>query len=117
MKTTIEINGYFIQVEQEGSTISVKAEKDEEVIEEFSIETEEGDDENGDDNGGDESGENTIKSFNDFDADEEDDFDDSEPANDDDDDDDDMPESPEADAPVEDETKLESFQSFINKKK
>jgi len=41
MKTKIEVNGYEIAIEEVNGVISVIATKDEEVVEEFSIETEE----------------------------------------------------------------------------
>lgn len=96
MKTTVEINGYFIDIEEKDGVITVAATKDEEVIEEFSIEIEEGqDDEEGQDE--------DSKSFDKFDEEEEEeDFEDEEEEDDDKD---------------EEEAKLESFQSFINKKK
>jgi len=37
MKTSVEINGYVISIEENDGIISVNAVKDEEVIEEFSI--------------------------------------------------------------------------------
>ena len=40
MITKVEINGYEITIEENEGLITVKAEKDEEIIEEFSIETE-----------------------------------------------------------------------------
>ena len=80
MKTTIEINGYVIEISEEGGNINVSAIKDEEVIEEFSLEVE---------------GE-------DSDSEEEEDDDDNE-----------------EDEDVErlKDSALESFQSFINKKR
>ena len=94
MKTTVEINGYFIDIEEKDGVITVAATKDEEVIEEFSIEIEEGqDDEEGQDE--------DSKSFDKFDEEEEEDFEDEE----------------EDDDKEDEEAKLESFQSFINKKK
>lgn len=44
MKTTVEINGYLISIAEEEGRISVSAEKDGEIVEEFSIESEEGQD-------------------------------------------------------------------------
>jgi len=106
MKTTIEINGYVIEISEEGGNINVSAIKDEEVIEEFSLEVE-----------GEDSDSEDVKPFGD---EEEDDFggefdenelEDSEDSEDDEEEDeDDEDESNEAPA-------LESFQSFINKKK
>ena len=42
MKTKVEVEGYEIEIEFENGVISVKAEKDEEVVEEFTIEVEAG---------------------------------------------------------------------------
>jgi len=91
MKTTVEINGYFIDIEEKDGVISVTATKDEEVVEEFSIDTEEGqEDEEGQDE--------DAQSFDKFDKEEEEeDFEDEDEED--------------------EEGKLESFQSFINKKK
>lgn len=120
MKTKVEINGYEIEISEMEGRISVKAEFEGEVIEEFSIDTEEA--QEGQDREESEDGEG-IKSFGDFGGEEEDfageeapegledELQDDEEGQDDDedeDDDDDKEESGSA---------LESFQSFINKKK
>ena len=105
MKTTIEINGYVIEISEEGGNINVSAIKDEEVIEEFSLEVE-----------GEDSDSEDVKPFG---AEEEDDFggefdeDDLEDSEEEDDDDN------EEDEDVErlKDSALESFQSFINKKR
>jgi hypothetical protein len=115
MKTSVEINGYVISIEETDGVISVNATKDEEVVEEFTIEIEEGDNDS-------EGSDDDVRSFGDYD--EEDDFE----GEDDDDefeggqeemeddlegsDDDDDDEREENEAPA-----LESFQSFINKKR
>jgi hypothetical protein len=101
MKTKVEIEGYEIEVEFENGVISVKAEKDDEIVEEFTIQTEEGqDDEEG-------QGAEEIQGFEDFDGEEED-FDGEE-------------EEFEGEEELENEEQvqgaLESFQSFINKRK
>jgi hypothetical protein len=101
MKTKVEIEGYEIEVEFENGVISVKAEKDDEIVEEFTIQLEEGqDDEEG-------QGSEEIQGFKDFDGEEED-FDGEE-------------EEFEGDEELENEEQvqgaLESFQSFINKRK
>ena len=101
MVTKVEINGYEISIEEVDGVISVTATKDEEVIEEFTIEVEEGEE------GQDEEGQD-VQSFDEFGQDEEEDF--SEEGQDDDDDDEESQEE-------ELEGKLESFQSFINRKK
>lgn len=106
MKTKVEIEGFEIEIEFENGVISVKAEKDDEVIEEFTIETEEGqsDEEEGDD----------IKGFDDFD--EEDDFEGDDFEGDEDDFEQGQVQG-QVQAQKEDEVQLESFQSFINKSK
>ena len=96
MKTTVEINGYFIDVEEKDGVISVTATFEDEVIEEFSIEVEEGQGE-----GQDEQDEEEVQGFDEFGQDEEEeDFEE---------------EDEKEDEKV--EGQLESFQSFINKKK
>ena len=97
MKTTVEINGYFIDVEEKDGVISVTATFEDEVVEEFSIEIEEGQE------GQDEEGQEEVQGFGEFgqDEDEEEDFEDEE-------------EDEKEDDKV--EGQLESFQSFINKK-
>lgn len=114
MKTKVEINGYEITVEENEGLITVKAEKEGEIVEEFSLESSEG--EEGSE--GDEAQGEDIKSFGDFGGEEEDfggeDFEEEmgEEAQDEDEDDEDE------DDEDEDEGKaLESFQSFINKRK
>ena len=93
MKTTVEINGYFIDVEEKDGVISVTATFEEEVIEEFSIEIEEGQEE----------GQEDVQGFDEFGQDEEEeDFED---------------EESEEDEEEKVEGQLESFQSFISKKK
>lgn len=99
MKTTVEINGYFIDVEEKDGVISVTATFEDEVIEEFSIEVEEGQGE-----GQEEQDEEEVQGFDEFGQDEEEeDFEDDEE------------EDEKEDEKV--EGQLESFQSFINKKK
>jgi hypothetical protein len=95
MKTKVEIAGYEIEIEEKDGLIMVKAEKDDEIVEEFTIETEEF--EGGE---GAAQGEEEVQGFGDFDggSDEEGDF-----------------EGGEEELEDEDEPKLESFQSFVNK--
>ena len=95
MKTTVEINDYIITIEEIGGNISVSATKDEEVVEEFTIEVEEGQNEEENDD---------VQGFEDFGREEEEDnFDD---------------DSEEEEEEEEEEMgKLESFQAFINKRK
>ena len=96
MKTTVEINDYIITIEEIAGNISVSATKDEEVVEEFTIEVEEGQES--------EEGQEDVQGFEDFGRDEEEDNfgDDSE--------------EEEEEEEHEDMGKLESFQSFISKK-
>jgi hypothetical protein len=108
MKTKVEINGYEIEIELVGGVINVVATKDDETIEEFSIETEEG-----------AQGESEeIQGFDDFD--EEEDFEGGEEDEDegqDEEDEDEAQDEDEFEAQEEDMKALESFQSFINKKR
>ena len=100
MKTTIEVNGYTIVIEEMEEQVQVSAMFDEEVVEEFTLEPmEEGEGED-------------LKGFEDF-AEEEDfegDMDEME---------DDLEEMEDDDLEEmeEDESALESFQTFINKPK
>lgn len=105
-KVEIEIGDYEIQIEEVDGVITVKAEKGEEIVEEFSIEVEES--EGGEELEGEElEGEEDIKGFEDFGGEEED-FEGEE-------------ESEEFESEEDDEEgegpALESFQSFINKRK
>ena len=101
MKTKVEINGYEIEIEERDGLISVTATFEDEVVEEFQIETEEGQ--------GDEEGQEDVQGFDEFGQDEEEDFgQDDEEGQDDED---------EEEGQNEMEGKLESFQAFINKKK
>jgi hypothetical protein len=109
MKTTIEVNGYTILIEEMEGAVQVSALLDEEVVEEFTLEAATGSTEESDSKEG-----NEIKGFEDFS--EEEDFEDEMPQDEmhdemqdemqDEEDDDD-----------EEEGALESFQSFINKSK
>lgn len=94
MKTKVEINGYEIEIEEKNGVISVSATFDDEVVEEFQIEMEEGQD--------DEEGQEDVQGFDEFGQDEEEDF---------------GQDEEEDELEDEEEGKLESFQSFINKKK
>lgn len=100
MKTTVEINDYLITIEEVDGNITVAAVKDEEVVEEFTIEVEEGQGEEGQDD---------VQGFGEFGQDEEEDF-----GQDDEDED----EEEEGDEERDEEMmgQLESFQAFINKK-
>jgi hypothetical protein len=112
MITKVEINGYEITIEENEGLITVRAEKDEEIIEEFSIETEEAQE-------GEESEEGEgIKSFGDFGGEEEDfgSQEEEEESQEEDEEESELGEMQDEDE-EESENKLESFQSFINKKK
>jgi len=102
MKTTIEINDFQIVIEENEGLISVSAMRDDEIVEEFQLESGEGSEGSDDED---------LKAFGDDDSEgedmgaqseEEEDFD---------------SESEEESEEEEDETKLESFMSFIKKKK
>ena len=101
MKTKVEIEGYEIEIEFENGVISVKAEKEDEVVEEFTIQTEEGEEVQGTEE---------IQGFEDFEGEEEDfegeDFSGEEGF-----------EGEELEEEDEVQGALESFQSFINKRK
>ena len=107
MKTTIEIKGYQIVIDGTEELVTVTAMKDDETVEEFSLELTEDDESQDDETKGSDS--QGIKSFDDFDGDEEEeDFDD------------DAQDEMQDEMQDEDENEvraLESFQSFINKKK
>lgn len=114
MKTTIEVKGYQIVIDETDDLVTVTATKDDETVEEFSLELSEEGVEGFE--GGEAQDEEGIKSFGEF-GDEEEDFGGEESeeeemqdemqdeAQDDDDDDD------------EEEGALESFQAFVNKRK
>jgi hypothetical protein len=112
MKTTIEIKGYQIVIDETEEMVTVTAMKDDETVEEFSLDLGE------EAQGKEAQGEEGIRSFDDFGGEEED-FDGEEAQDEDeiqdeiqDDEDDEDDENEEEES----ENKLESFQSFINKK-
>lgn len=106
-KVEIEIGDYEIQIEEVDGVITVKAEKDDEIVEEFSIEVEESEGEGLEGEEGLE-GDEDIKGFEDFGGEEED-FEGEEGSEEfeGEEDEDEQGEGP----------ALESFQSFINKRK
>jgi hypothetical protein len=108
MKTTVEINGYLITIEEVDGNISVAASKDEEIVEEFTIEVEEGQ----------EGEEGDVQGFGEFGQDEEDDFgqDEEDDFGQDDEEGDDFGQEDEEEE-GEEMSQLESFQAFINKNK
>ena len=102
MKTKVEINGYEIEIEERDGLISVTATFEDEVVEEFQIETEEGQEG--------EEGQEDVQGFDEFGQDEfgqdeEEDFGQEDE------------EGQDEEGQEESEGKLESFQSFISKKK
>ena len=108
MKTTIEINGFEIVIEETDGLITVSAMQDEETIEEFEIQTGAQSDDEGE---GDE-----VQDFGDFedeDGEESDDMDDMESFGGEEEEEDLDDDSEEEE---EEEGKLESFKSFFNKK-
>lgn len=101
MKTKVEVLGYEIEIEEVDGVVTVKADLDGETVEEFTLETPEGEEGQGKEGQGDD-----VKGFKDFDGQaQEEDF----PQGDEEEDEE------EEDEDDEKET-LESFQSFINKK-
>jgi hypothetical protein len=112
MKTKVEINGYEIEIEELDGRIMVKAVREdedgeEEVVEEFTIETEgQGSQEEGDED------EDEVQGFGQFDGEEEGDFEGQEEGQDEFEGGEEF-----EDEEDEDEVKLESFQSFVNKRK
>jgi hypothetical protein len=116
MKTTIEVQGYEIKIDEMNDKIMVSAEKDGETVQEFELEIEPGFED--DDMGGMEPFEGEEE--DDFDSDDMDDMEDEEMDDDDMEDeemdDDDMEEMEEEDD-QEEESKLESFSHFVKKRK
>ena len=93
MKTKIEVLGYEIEIEEVDGVVTVKADFDGETVEEFTLESQEG-------QGQEEGDDDDVKGFEDFECqDEEDDF------------------EGQVQEEEEDDKTLESFQAFINKKK
>ena len=126
MKTTIEVNGYEIVIEETDGMVSVSALKDGETVEEFSLE---GDMPEGSDKA---TGEEEISTFDEFEEEEDlgddipDEFEGGEEEEEEEEEEneiheDDLEEENEDEEEEEEEEKeapaLESFSSFINKKK
>ena len=111
MKTTIEINGYQILISEEEGKVMVSATKDDEVVEEFTLETEGSEGAEDMEEFGSEEGEEMMP----FGGEEEEDFGGEE-------DEDEYEEEGEEfeedeDEEEEEESKLESFQSFVKRRK
>lgn len=112
MKTTIEINGYQILISEEEGKVMVSATKDDEVVEEFTLEVEGGEDmEDSEENFGGEDEEMMP-----FGGEEEEDFGGEEGEEFEDEDEDEEFEEEDEDE-EEEEGKLESFNSFVKKRK
>jgi hypothetical protein len=105
MKTTIEVNGYEIVISEMEGVLTVTAMKEGETVEEFELTTSEE---------GQMAGEEEIQDFEEFEGEEDmedmEEMQDEEESQDEEDEDEDEEEE-------ESEVKLESFQSFINKKR
>lgn len=106
MKTTIEIGGYVLSIEEQAGSLMVSAEKDGDVVEEFTLPLGEGVESDEDESDED------VKSFGDFE--EEDDF---ENEVDEEDDEDDDEEDDDDDEEDNNKMSLESFGKFITKRK
>ena len=106
MKTTIEIKGYQIVFDETEEMVTVTAMKDDETVEEFSLELTEGEESQGEDD---------IRSFDDFGGEEED-FG-GEESQEEDELQDELQDEEEDEDDDNEGRALESFQSFINKKK
>lgn len=114
MKTKIEVLGYEIEIEEVDGVVTVKAEFDGEVVEEFTLEPQEAQSDSDDHEG---EGDDDVKGFGDFEGqNEEEDFEGDFDAQDDEDEDEDEDEGDDDDEHGDDEVKLESFNSFFNKK-
>lgn len=110
MKTTIEVNGFEIKIEEMDGKIMVSAMKDDEVVEEFELESEEM--EGGEDFDGEEmEGDDDMSAFG-----EEEDMEEEEDFGDDDEDMDEEGEEME-EMEGEEEGKLESFNHFVKRRK
>lgn len=107
MKTTIEVSGYEIKIEEMEGKIMVSAMKDEEVVEEFELEAEGMESEEGFDDDEMEGGEDEMSPFGDDEMEEEGDFEGEEEE-----------EGEEMEEEEEEEAgKLESFSYFVKKRK
>ena len=109
MKTTIEIHGYEIKIDEMNDRILVSAVKDGETVEEFELDVEAGFEDEDDMEGMEAFGEEEEEDFDmdDDDDDEEEEFDDDEMGE----------ESQEMEEEEESGKKLESFNHFVRRKK
>jgi hypothetical protein len=112
MKTTIEVNGFEIKIEEMDGKIMVSAMKDDEVVEEFELESEgmEGDE---DFDGEEMEGDDDMSAFGEEDMEEEGDFDEEDMDEEDMDEEGEDMEEMEGD----EEGKLESFNHFVKRRK
>ncbi len=113
MKTTIEINGHEIVIEENEGVITVTAMKDGEVMEEFEIGTESKEEETAN------AGEESLQDFEDFEEEEEDEKEEMGEKEEEDfeEEQEEKEEEEEEENEEENEGKLESFQSFLKKRK
>ena len=109
MKTTIEVSGYEIKIEEMEGKIMVSAMKDEEVVEEFELESEGMEGAEGFDDDDMEGGDDEMSPFGDEEMEEEGDFEDEES--------DEMEDEGEEMEEEEEAGKLESFSYFVKKRK
>lgn len=112
MKTTIEVKGYQIVIDETDDLVTVTATKDDETVEEFSLELSEEGVEGFE--GGEAQDEEGIKSFGEFGEEEEEDFGGEE--SEEEEMQDEMQDEAQDDDD-EEEGALESFQAFVNKRK
>ena len=110
MKTKVEINGYEIEIEEKDGLVSVSATKDGEIIEEFSLNIGEGQEESEEDK-------EEVQSFDEFGQEEEEDFEGEEVPEEEESEEEEEDFEGEEESEEEEEGKLESFQSFISKRK
>ncbi len=112
MKTTIEIKGFEVKVEELDGVLMLSVAKDGEIIEEMEIGGEEDFEETEDEE---------VQDFEDFEDEEDDEEDDEEEEEGDDDEDeefeDDKEEMPATQTQIQKEAQLESFSAFISKKR
>jgi len=111
MKTTIEINGHEIVIEENDGLITVSAMKDGEVMEEFEIGSEEKEEETA------VTGEESLQDFEDFEEEEDAEKEEMGEKEEEDFEEEQEEKEEEEENEEENEGKLESFQSFLKKRK